>query len=365
MAKQYYRRAMRIVTYNALTRPITELMGMGVICLAILAGGYLVLSQETQLLGLKMSNEALSVGAMITFYALLVGVSDPGRKLADVMPIIQKGAAAAERIYEMMDREPAIVDPPSPKPLPSPFRELVFDHVSFRYTPDQPVLTDIQLRIPFGQTVAIVGPNGCGKSTLINLISRFYDVAQGQVRLDDVDIRDVRLRDLREQIGIVTQQTLLFDDSVLDNIRYGSPEASDEQVIQAARQALAHTFIESNLEHGYHTIVGEQGGRLSGGQRQRIALARAILRNPSILILDEATSQVDNESEQLIHEALRRFVQGRTTIMITHRSSTLALADRIIVMDEGRIVDDGCHADLIHRCPLYQRLYQSDLKRSA
>ena len=211
----------------------------------------------------------------------------------------------------------------------------------------------------------VVGPNGCGKSTLANLIPRFFDPVAGSVRLDGVDLRDVRLRELRSQIGLVTQETLLFDDTVLNNIRYGCPHATREQVIEAAQQAHAHRFIEQKLEHGYQTVVGAGGGRLSGGQRQRIALARAILRDPAILILDEATSQIDLESEQLIHKVLEQFIRHRTTVVVTHRLATLALANRIVVMDGGRIADLGTHEQLMSRSDVYRRLHQIQFRETA
>ncbi len=364
-SKKLYLKSMRIAMYTALVRPANEMLGISVICVALVAGGYLVLSQETQLLGVTMCERPLSLGAMAAFYALVVGVSDPARKLSDVINYLQQAAAAADRIFPVRDRLPEIVDVESPQPFETPHRELVFENVSFHYRADEPVIRGLTLRIPFGERLAIVGPNGCGKSTLVNLICRFYDPVEGVVRLDDVDLRQGRMRELRRKIGIVTQQTVLFDDTVFNNIRYGTPHASDEEVIAAAQKAHAHRFIVEKLEDGYQTIVGERGGRLSGGQRQRIALARAILRDPEILILDEATSQIDLESEQLIQQALKDFARDRTTIMITHRLSTLSLADRILVMDAGRVVDVGTHHELLGRCDIYRRLHQIHFRESA
>ncbi len=364
-AKQFFHKSLKIAFYNSLTKPVTEVLGIGVISLALVAGAHLVLNQETHLLGVRLCDTPLSLSQLLLFYGLLAGVTDPARKLSEVFATLQAGAAAAERIYPMMDREPVIVEPAHPKSPASPHHRLIFENVYFHYQLNQPVLRGVDLEIKHGETVAIVGPNGCGKSTLINLLPRFYDPTSGAVRFDDIDLRDMRLRDLRRRVGLVTQTTHLFDDTVLNNIRYGSPSATDDDVIAAARQAHAHGFIVDKLTDGYATLVGQEGRKLSGGQRQRIALARAILRNPEVLILDEATSQIDIESEQLIHKALEHFVRDRTAIMITHRLSTLTLADRIIVMDAGQIIDSGSHADLLRRCPLYSRLHQIHFQQTA
>src|SRR3990172_8506524 len=311
-----YRKSMRVAVLDSLTRVNTEVLGIGVICLAILAGGYLVLNQGTHLLGLKMTDRPLSFGALMVFYGFLIGTSDPARKLSGVINSLQAGSAAADRVYALLDRQPEIVDPPAPRRLTSSSPEIEFHRVHFHYTPEEPVLQDIDLRIPFGETLAIVGPNGCGKSTLAKLILRFYDPVQGLVQLGGVDLRRLRLRELRSQIGTVTQHTWLLDDTVMNNIRYGKPHATRAEVIAAAARAHAHHFIDTVMERGYETKMGEAGGRLSGGQRQRIALARAILCDPAILILDEATSQVDFESEHLTHQALLKFKAGRTIILI-------------------------------------------------
>ncbi|HUT10015.1 MAG TPA: ABC transporter ATP-binding protein [Thermoguttaceae bacterium] len=357
-AKKYYKKSMRIARYDSLVRPISEVMGIVAICLALLAGAYLVLSNETHLMGIRMSPRPLSLGSLLLFYGLLAGVADPVRKFSDVFTRLQCAAAASDRIFARLDCEPKILDPPQPVALTGRRHELEFDGVDFAYTPGRLVLRDVNLRLERGQTVAVVGPNGCGKSTLTNLILRFYDPTAGTVRIDGVPLTDVRLRDLRKRIGLVTQETLLFDETILENIRFGSPRATRQQVIEAAKRAHAHDFIQRELPDGYETIAGSMGNRLSGGQRQRIALARAILRDPAIIILDEATSQVDLESERAIQHVLEEFIRDRTALIITHRLSILSLASKIVVMQSGRILDTGSHEELLRRCGLYSRLYQ-------
>jgi ATP-binding cassette, subfamily B, bacterial MsbA len=364
-SKQIYRKAMKISRYDALGHPLIEAMGVGMICLGILSGAYLVLNQQTHILGIKMCDRPLDLASLLVFFGGLIGASDPVRKLSEVFNRLQRGAAAADRVYELLDREPTVRNPVKAVPLPRHCRDLTFENIHFAYKAGQPVLNGVDLRIPFGETLAIVGPNGCGKTTLANLVPRFFDPTTGTIRLDGIDLGHARLLDLRRQIGVVTQEPVLFDDTVFNNIRYGQPDATRRQVIEAAKQAHAHRFIEKRLERGYDTVVGQLGGRLSGGERQRIALARAILRNPAILILDEATSQIDLESEQLIHKALEQFTRGRTTIIITHRLATLDLADRIMVMQAGKCIDVGTHAELTSRCEFYRRLYQIQFREIA
>ncbi|MGL4595030.1 MAG: ABC transporter ATP-binding protein [Thermoguttaceae bacterium] len=346
-------KAIKIAKYESLANPVTELFGIVMICVAVVAGAYLMMSPSTH----PTFSAPVSVGMLVVFFALLAGAADPARKLSDIFTQFQSAAAASDRIYALIDRPVPIFDPKEPRILPKFGGTLQFEHVGFSYHADRPILHDINLSIPFGECVAIVGPSGCGKSTLLNLIPRFTDPTKGRVLFHNIPLVELAMRDIRKEIGIVTQDPILFNDSVLNNILYGCPTASRAEAIEASKKAFAHDFIENELPNGYDTQIGPAGGQLSGGQRQRISLARAILRNPNIFLLDEATSQIDVQSERMIHDALTKFKQGRTTIMITHRLSALELADRIVVMEEGNITAVGTHQNLLEISEYYRKSF--------
>jgi len=353
-----YRLNMKTAKYDSLTNPLTEVLGVMMICIGVLAGSYLVMYQKMDIFGIPMCNTPLSTPMLFTFFMFLAGASDPARKLSDIFTQCQTAVVAANRVYELIDREIPIVDPPKPVRLSRHSRSITFDHVSFHYNPERPILRDISLEIAFGETIGIVGPSGCGKSTMLSLIPRFADTTAGEVRIDGIAVREAKMRDVRQMMGIITQEPILFNDTIFNNIRYGSPFATDAEVLEAAKNAFAHEFIEKELANGYETTVGPGGALLSGGQRQRIALARAFLCDPAVLLLDEATSQIDLYSEQKIHEALAKFIGRRTTIIVTHRLSALALTDRIVVLNDGVIESVGTQQELLNRSPYFARLSQ-------
>jgi subfamily B ATP-binding cassette protein MsbA len=322
--------------YHALANPITEILGIGMVATSIAVGAWLVINQETKIFGITMTEQPMTVPGIMIFFGFLIGASDPVRKLSGVITGLNVGMVGAQGLYPLLDTPSKLVEAAEPRRVPSPHREIRLENVSFSYDGIDTVLRDVNVSIRFGERVAIVGPNGGGKSTLVNLVCRFYDPTAGRVTIDGVPLTDVALADLRGRIAMVTQQTELFNESIHYNIKYGRWDATDEEIEEAARKAHAHDFI-ADFPDGYRTMVGPGGFRLSGGQRQRISLARAFLRNAEILVLDEATSQIDVESERLIHEALARYVENRTVIMITHRASTLALADSILEVEHGHV----------------------------
>lgn len=335
------RLGMRMTLYSGLSKPFTELVGIGMVAITICAGAYLVINQQTHIFGFMIRSTPLSVTELLTFFGLLVGASDPLRKLSGVSIQIHTGAMAADMIYGILDSVPNIKETENPKKLNSERPSLEFENVSFHYNPSHPILRDVSIDLPFGETIALLGHNGSGKSTLIQLLCRFYDPCAGAIRIDGIDIREMSLHDLRLQIALVSQSTELFNRSVIENIRYGVPEATDEDVIAAAKLAHAHDFITNSLSDGYKTIVGAGGQKLSGGQRQRISLARAILRKPKILILDESTSQIDMSSEIQIRETLETMKGTMTIIIITHREALIALADQVVTLKDGQLVDSS------------------------
>jgi subfamily B ATP-binding cassette protein MsbA len=345
----------------ALTRAQIRGVFFGVLTFATFVGIVVVLWQG----GLLVLDGQLTPGELVQFLLYTITIAAAIGALASFFSSYQEAVGAAERVFEILETDPAISDPETPSILPSPVRgSVVFERVFFRYHRDPSlswVLEGIDLSCAPGEVVALVGPSGAGKTTLVSLLPRFWDVDRGSVRLDGIDVRSLRLADLRGAIAIVPQDPALFSGSIRENIAYARPGASIEEVEAAAVGAHAHEFID-RLPQGYDTLVGERGVKLSGGQRQRVAIARAILKNPAVLILDEATSNLDTESERLIEDALGKLLVGRTTLIIAHRLSTVRRADRLLVMDRGRVVEEGTHAELLELGGLYARLYQRQFR---
>ena len=340
-----YKLSMKSVKRMLLLGPVTELMG-------IIAGVAVLVIKGQEVISGK-----ISFGVMAVSLAALLSMVRPFKRISQVHAIIQQALAGSNRINEVLETPPSVKEADSPLIL-SGFKErVVFENVSFNYG-HTPILRNINLEIKRGQVLAIVGPSGAGKTTLLDLIPRFYDPVNGRVLIDGVDIKEFSFRSLRANIGIVTQETILFNDSIRSNIAYGMPQATQEQIEVAAKKAHIHDVIV-RLKDGYNTFIGDRGVRLSGGERQRLAIARALLKDAPILILDEATSQLDTESERLVQEAINLLIKGRTVFVIAHRLSTVRNAARIVVMDQGKIVEEGAHEDLLAKNGLYKKLYQN------
>lgn len=358
-SKTMYRISLRISLYDSLIRPATEMAGIASFSIAVLAGGYLVLNEQTHLLWIPISSQALSADQVVLFFILLAGASDPARKMSEIVNVLVRGGQACTLLRTTFEQPPTIAAPLQPRSVVPHHQSISLKNLRFAYQANTPVLKGITLEIPFGQTVALVGGNGCGKSTLIYLLTRFYDPHHGQVLIDDVDIREYDPRQLRQQFAWVTQDACLFQGTIRENIAYGKLGATEFEIQAAAKLAGVTDFLP-RIAHGLETQVGDMGRELSAGQRQRVALARAVLADPKILILDEATSQMDGYNEQLIHQRLKPFFQNRTTIIISHRRSSLELVDRIVVLDAGKIVEDGTLAELQGHSHSFGELFQSE-----
>ncbi len=341
--EQYRQTITRVYRRQQMAHPMSEFLGTATIAIVLWYGGSLILS----------NNSSIDAATFIYYLVIFYSIINPAKDLSKAAYAIQKGLASMTRIDKILMAESNITDPQSPQPIAFE-HDIHYDHVWFRYQNDW-VLKDVDLKIAKGKTVALVGQSGSGKSTLVDLLPRFYDVVEGAIKIDDVDIRRVTLTDLRGLMGNVNQEAILFNDSFYNNIAFGVEGATKEQVVEAAKIANAHDFIMAS-EQGYDTNIGDRGGKLSGGQRQRISIARAILKNPPILILDEATSALDTESEHLVQEALENLMRNRTTIVIAHRLSTIRNADEICVMRDGEIVERGTHDELLQMGGYYKHL---------
>lgn len=345
----------RAVAFTSALAPTLE--ALGYLALAIVAGvGGLVLLRGGTLWG-----SAISLGIVVTFLTYVQRFNQPIQQISVLWTNIQNAIASGERIFNLLDEQPQIQDQPTARPIPLIQGKVELVNVSAAYKPDEPVLRNVSFSVEPGQMIAIVGPTGAGKTTLINLLPRFYDVSEGAVLIDGLDVRQVTTASLRQQIGLVLQDTFLFSDTVMENIRFGRPSANDEEVIAAAKLARADTFVE-RLPQSYQTVLGERGSGLSQGQRQLLAIARAALADPRILILDEATSSVDTRTERLIQTALAELLHGRTSFVIAHRLSTIRNADQVLVLNDGQIIERGTHTELLTRQGFYYDLYMSQFR---
>ena len=339
-----FQAVMKNVQLTSLLTPTVEFLAAVAVTLIVWFGGY------------EVVQGIMSAGSLVAFLTYAVNLANPVKRLSRIYGRMQQAMAAIDRIFSVLDMKETVNDKPNAVTLPKVEGKVSVENVTFSYDDQHNALENVSFEVSPGQMIAFVGPSGAGKSTIANLIPRFYDVNDGAIKIDGYDIRDVTINSLREQIGIVPQETLLFNTTVLENIRYGKLDATDEEVIAAAKAANADTFI-NELPNGYQTLIGERGLNLSGGQRQRMAIARAMLKNPQILILDEATSALDTESEKIVQAALDELMVGRTSFVIAHRLSTIFSADQIFVIDKGRICEHGTHAELLKLGGVYSNLY--------
>ncbi|MBE6099188.1 MAG: lipid A export permease/ATP-binding protein MsbA [Anaerovibrio sp.] len=346
-----FQAAMKNVKLMSLLTPTVEFLAAVAVTFIVWFGGY------------EVVNETITAGELVAFLTYAVNLANPVKRLSRVYGAIQKAMAAADRVFDVMDMDEKIKDAPDAKELPAIDGRVIFDNVTFSYKEGQAALSNVSIQAEPGQMIALVGPSGSGKSTIANLIPRFYDIDSGSISIDGYDIREVTTHSLREQIGLVPQETMLFSTTVMENIRYGRLDATDEEIIAASKAANADEFIRE-LPEGYETKIGERGLNLSGGQRQRLAIARAILKNPRVLILDEATSALDTESEKIVQDALDKLMEGRTSFVIAHRLSTIFKANQIFVVENGHVIEHGTHEELLALNGLYSNLYNIQFRNS-
>jgi ABC-type multidrug transport system fused ATPase/permease subunit len=349
----YFNANMKAARIASIMEPVVDwVRGIGV-AVILLYGSFLVL------------NGQLTIGEIVAFMEFTLQFYNPLRSLARIYDLYTSALASSERIFSLLDTTPEVIELPEESKVELPLfeREIRFENVSFGYDPKSPVIKNVSLNIKHNEKIALVGSTGSGKSTLINLLYRFYDPQEGKITIDSMNIRNLSLRSLRSQMGVVLQESFLFEDTILENIRYGKPEATDEEVIQASKAVNADKFI-ANLPEAYNTKIEEGSSNISIGQRQLISFARTLLTNPRILILDEATSSVDPYTELYIQDALKRLLENRTAIIIAHRLSTVKMADKIIVLDEGKIVEDGTHQELMNRGGLYSTFYKTQFEQT-